>query len=48
MILLNLGREAYQVRKGDRIAQLVISRYEPVEWEETELNNSARGAGGSP
>jgi dUTP diphosphatase len=46
VILLNLGRSHYRIEKGDRIAQLVISRYETVEWEEGELGNSARGAGG--
>jgi dUTP pyrophosphatase len=46
VILLNLGREPYKVHAGDRIAQIVIARYEPVEWEESELNDSARGAGG--
>jgi len=46
VILLNLGRESYHVRRGDRIAQLVIARYEPVEWEEGELNSTRRGAGG--
>jgi len=46
VILLNLGREPYQVRRGDRIAQMVVARYEPIEWDETELNDSARGAGG--
>jgi dUTP pyrophosphatase len=46
IILLNLGREAYHVHAGDRIAQLVIARYEAVEWEETELNDSRRGQGG--
>jgi dUTP pyrophosphatase len=46
VILLNLGREPYTVRPGDRIAQLVVARYEPVEWEEGELNHSRRGAGG--
>ena len=46
VILLNLGREPYQVRRGDRIAQMVVARYEPIVWEETELNDSARGAGG--
>ncbi|HLJ51360.1 MAG TPA: dUTP diphosphatase [Bryobacteraceae bacterium] len=46
VILLNLGREHYQVHAGDRIAQLVIARYEAVEWEEGELNDTARGAGG--
>jgi dUTP pyrophosphatase len=46
VILLNLGKETYRVRRGDRIAQLVIARYEPVEWEEGELEDSRRGAGG--
>lgn len=46
VILLNLGRETYQVHKGDRIAQMVIARYEAVEWEEVELNETVRGAGG--
>jgi dUTP pyrophosphatase len=46
VILLNLGREPYQVHKGDRIAQMVIARYEAVEWAEVELDETARGAGG--
>jgi dUTP pyrophosphatase len=46
VILLNLGRESYGVRAGDRIAQMVIARYEAVEWEEGELGGSVRGAGG--
>lgn len=46
VILLNLGREPYRVRRGDRIAQLVITRYERVEWVEDELGESARGAAG--
>jgi dUTP pyrophosphatase len=46
VILLNLGREVYTVHKGDRIAQMVIAKYEAVEFEETELSDSNRGAGG--
>lgn len=46
VILLNLGREPYRIRRGDRIAQMVVARYEPVEWEEGELNSSIRGEGG--
>jgi|SRR5579872_220969 len=46
VIMLNLGKEAYTVHPGDRIAQLVIARYEAVEWEEGELSDTARGAGG--
>lgn len=46
VILLNLGREPYCVHVGDRIAQMVIARYERIEWEEGTLNNSRRGTGG--
>ena len=46
VILLNLGAEAYVIEKGDRIAQMVIARYESVEWQESELSDSARGEGG--
>jgi len=46
VIMLNLGVADYKIEKGDRIAQLVIALYEAVEWEEGELNESTRGAGG--
>lgn len=46
VILLNLGREPYEIHAGDRIAQMVIARYEAVEWVETELSESTRGTGG--
>lgn len=46
VILMNLGREAYHVQPGDRIAQMVIARYEAVEWDEAGLSESNRGTGG--
>jgi dUTP pyrophosphatase len=46
VILLNLGKKPYKVTVGDRIAQLVVSRYEAVEWDESELSDSQRGEGG--
>jgi dUTP pyrophosphatase len=46
VILLNLGVSDYVIERGDRIAQMVIARYEAVEWEEGDLNASARGEGG--
>jgi len=46
VILLNLGRAPYLVRKGDRIAQMVVARYEAIEWVEAELSHTRRGAGG--
>jgi dUTP pyrophosphatase len=46
VILLNLGREPYTVHAGDRIAQMIVARYEAVEWLEGNLADSSRGAGG--
>ncbi len=46
VILLNLGASPYAVQPGDRIAQMIVSRYEPVEWLEEPLAESVRGAGG--
>lgn len=46
VILLNLGKSNYQIEKGDRIAQMVIARYEPVELVEGELSETERGEGG--
>ncbi|MCW5962572.1 MAG: dUTP diphosphatase [Bryobacterales bacterium] len=46
VILLNLGKEPFAIAPGDRIAQLVVARYEAVVWMEAELNDSVRGEGG--
>ncbi len=46
VIMFNLGRADYVIEKGDRIAQLIVSRYEAIEWEEGDLSTSGRGEGG--
>jgi dUTP pyrophosphatase len=47
VILINLGERPVAIRRGDRIAQLVVQRLPEVGWEEVErLPESARGAGG--
>ncbi|HEX6901563.1 MAG TPA: dUTP diphosphatase [Thermoanaerobaculia bacterium] len=47
VILVNLGEAPFSLRRGDRVAQLVISRVEPVEWEEADtVEDSSRGSGG--
>ena len=47
VILQNLGREAFEIHAGDRIAQMVIAQYEAVEWVEgDDLSDSLRGEGG--
>src|SRR4029079_17139074 len=44
VILINLGEAPFTLRRGDRIAQLVISRVETIEWEEADgLEESGRG-----
>jgi dUTP pyrophosphatase len=46
VILLNLGRSDYEIQPGDRIAQMVVARYEAVEFLEAEVAESRRGDGG--
>ncbi len=47
IILVNHGAEPFHVNTGDRIAQLVIARVEPVRFEETnELGRTERAEGG--
>ncbi|HXS96485.1 MAG TPA: dUTP diphosphatase [Candidatus Limnocylindrales bacterium] len=46
VILMNLGREPYIIHEGDRIAQMIVARYEAVEWVESTLAESNRGEGG--
>jgi dUTP pyrophosphatase len=46
VILLNLGKFPYEIHAGDRIAQMVLSKYEAVTWDETDLGDSTRGTGG--
>jgi dUTP pyrophosphatase len=47
VLLINFSEEIFEVNTGDRIAQMVISKHEKVEWEQVEiLNETTRGAGG--
>lgn len=47
VILLNAGSEPFTVRRGDRIAQLVLAPVLTAEWREVdELDDTVRGAGG--
>lgn len=47
VILINHGREAFTIRRGERIAQMVIARHATAEWQiVAELPETARGAGG--
>ena len=47
VILVNHSNEEFAVNSGDRIAQLVISKFEKVEWETSdEINSTSRGDSG--
>ena len=47
VILVNLGQAPFVIRRGERIAQMVIARHEQAAIAEVEsLDETARGAGG--
>ncbi len=46
VLLINLGDEPWTVAPGERIAQLVIARFERLEPTEAELDETTRGSGG--
>lgn len=47
VLLVNLSEEPFTIADGDRIAQLVLARYERLEWQETDaLPQTERSAGG--
>jgi dUTP pyrophosphatase len=47
VILVNLSNEEFTINPGERIAQMVVARYEKVEWDSVEvLDETERGVGG--
>ena len=47
VILVNLSNEPFTINPGERVAQLVLARYERIEWDEVEtLDETCRGEGG--
>ena len=47
VILVNLSNEPFSVNPGERIAQMVVARYEKVQWQTVDvLGESSRGEGG--
>ncbi len=47
VIMINLGAETFSIRRGDRVAQLVLAPVTRASWLEVEvLDETARGAGG--
>ncbi len=47
VILVNLSNEPFTIESGERIAQMIVARYEQIEWQPVEeLGTTERGAGG--
>ena len=47
VILVNLSNEPFTIESGERIAQMIVARYEQIEWLPVEeLGATERGAGG--
>jgi len=44
--LINLGEDQVEIKKGDRIAQLIIQQYVSDWMEVSEFDDTARGSGG--
>ncbi|MBI3234847.1 MAG: dUTP diphosphatase [Bacteroidetes bacterium] len=47
VLLINLSNTDFEINNGDRIAQMIVSRYEKIEFKlVTELETTERGSGG--
>ncbi|MDB5125046.1 MAG: dUTP pyrophosphatase [Mucilaginibacter sp.] len=47
VLLINFSDQDFEIKNGDRIAQMIVARHEKVNWQEVEiLNETIRGVGG--
>ncbi|MEG1583861.1 MAG: dUTP diphosphatase [Anaerovorax sp.] len=50
VLMINWGQAPFVINNGDRIAQMVIAKYERIQWDSvqsfSELEDTHRGAGG--
>lgn len=47
VLLMNHGKEAFEIKSGERIAQMVLAKHEVIAWlSAEELTETSRGAGG--
>jgi len=45
--VINLSEEAFEIKSGDRIAQLIIAKYERIDWDTVDaVEETHRGTGG--
>ena len=47
VLLINFSDQVFEVKHGERIAQMIVAKHEKVTWEQVEvLNDTVRGMGG--
>ncbi len=47
IIMINLSDEDFEIKDGERIAQMVINKYEKIDWQPVNsLDKTQRGSGG--
>jgi dUTP pyrophosphatase len=47
VLLINLGNESFEIKQGERIAQMIIAKHEKATWHVVEeLGTTERGTGG--
>jgi dUTP pyrophosphatase len=47
ILVMNFGKDRFTIRRGDRIAQMIVAPYTRVSWDEVDkLNETDRGPGG--
>lgn len=47
VLLVNLSKEPFVIKNGERIAQMVVAKHEQISWDEVEvLDETVRGEGG--
>jgi len=47
VLLINFSDQEFEIKTGDRIAQMIIAKHETITWDQVEvLNETLRGAGG--
>ncbi|MBN1118152.1 MAG: dUTP diphosphatase [Bacteroidales bacterium] len=47
VILINLSNNDFEIKDGERIAQMILSKHEQINWEKVDvLSKTDRGAGG--
>lgn len=45
--IINLSNEAFTIQRGDRVAQLIVTKYERITWDEVDFaTETSRGHGG--